>query len=53
MKLFKSLLKDECGAVALEYGMIGALISILVIPACYVIGSLLIDRFTPVSVALT
>ena len=53
MQLIKSFIKNESGAVAMEYGIIGAVVSILVIPACYSIGTMLIDRFTPVSVALS
>ncbi len=47
-----AFLKNDSGAVAMEYGTIGLLISILVIPAAVAIGPTLSEMFVPVSTAL-
>jgi len=52
MKTLKAFLKDQSGAVAMEYGMIGVLIATLVVPAATIMGSEIIGMLTPVSTAL-
>ncbi|MGE0421834.1 MAG: Flp family type IVb pilin [Reyranellaceae bacterium] len=39
MSIFKSLLRDESGATAIEYGLIAALISIAAITAFSTVGT--------------
>jgi len=45
----KSLLKDESGATAIEYGLIAALVSVAAISALTAMGSSLDSLFTTVS----
>jgi pilus assembly protein Flp/PilA len=45
-------LRDETGATAIEYGLIAALISIVIIGAVTVIGTTLNTTFTTISTAL-
>jgi pilus assembly protein Flp/PilA len=45
----KTLLADESGATAIEYGLIAALVSVAAITAMTELGSSLIDVFTTVS----
>jgi pilus assembly protein Flp/PilA len=45
----KSLLKDESGATAIEYGLIAALVSVAAISALTAMGSTLDTLFTTVS----
>ena len=49
MKTFISLLKDESGATAIEYGLIAALISIAAIVLMGQIGDDLQDTFSEIS----
>jgi pilus assembly protein Flp/PilA len=51
MKL-KAFLKDESGATAIEYGLIAACISVVIILALQTIGTNLNTTFTNVSNAL-
>ncbi|MEM9683678.1 MAG: Flp family type IVb pilin [Pseudomonadota bacterium] len=44
-----SLLQDESGATAIEYGLIAALVSVAAITALTEMGSSLFDMFTIVS----
>ena len=52
MKLFKSFLKNESGATAIEYGLIAACISVAIILVIQGIGTNLNTTFTNVSNAL-
>lgn len=52
MKLFKQFRKDEKGATAIEYGLIAALISVVIIAALNVLGDSLNDTFASVSGAV-
>ena len=49
----KTLLKDESGATAIEYGLIAALVSVAAITALTTMGSSLRTMFTTVSNSLT
>ncbi|WP_082826191.1 Flp family type IVb pilin [Croceicoccus estronivorus] len=48
-----TILKDESGATAIEYGLIAALISLACIMAFQALGLDLVDIFTTISNALT
>jgi pilus assembly protein Flp/PilA len=48
-KLFTNLLADESGATAIEYGLIAALISVVIITAITVVGKNLSSTFTSVA----
>jgi pilus assembly protein Flp/PilA len=52
-KLLIFFIKDRRGATALEYCMIAALISILLVAGATTVGTGLRSKFTPVSTALT
>ncbi len=49
MSVFKSVLKDESGATAIEYGLIAALIAVAAISAMGALGNSLSNTFTLVS----
>lgn len=49
MKTIKSLLKDESGATAIEYGLIAALVSVAIITILGTLGDNLNTTFTTVS----
>ena len=51
-KFFSRFLKDESGATAIEYGLIAALISVVIIGGVTAVGSALTTTFTAVSTAL-
>jgi pilus assembly protein Flp/PilA len=51
-KFVTRFLKDESGATAIEYGLIAALISVVIIGALTVLGTNLNTKFTSVSTAL-
>jgi pilus assembly protein Flp/PilA len=51
-KLFNRFLKDESGATAIEYGLIAALVSVVIIGALTTLGGRLTATFTSVSNAL-
>jgi pilus assembly protein Flp/PilA len=53
MKKFAEFVKDESGATAIEYGLIAAGISVVIIAAVQGVGSQLKTVFTSVSNALT
>jgi len=53
MKLFKQFRKDEKGATAIEYGLIAALISVVIIAALNALGPQLDIAFTGVADAVT
>jgi pilus assembly protein Flp/PilA len=46
------LLRDETGATAIEYGLIAALISVVIIAAVTIIGTQLRTAFTTIGTAL-
>ena len=50
--LFTRYMKDESGATAIEYGLIAALISVVIITALTSVGTSLDAKFTDVSTAL-
>ena len=52
MKLFKQFRKDEKGATAIEYGLIAALISVVIIAALNTLGGSLETTFDSVSTAV-
>jgi pilus assembly protein Flp/PilA len=49
---FAHMLRDEAGATAIEYGLIAALIAVVIIGAVTVVGTSLSSTFTNVSNAL-
>jgi len=54
MRLFASkLLDDESGATAIEYGLIAALISVVIIAAVTLVGSKLSGVFNAIATALS
>jgi pilus assembly protein Flp/PilA len=50
---FRSLIADESGATAIEYGLIAALVSVAAIGALTLMGTSLNQMFTKVSNALS
>ncbi|MES2293104.1 MAG: Flp family type IVb pilin [Pseudomonadota bacterium] len=48
-KLISRFVRDESGATAIEYGLIAALIAVVIIGALSAIGSKLTNTFTSVS----
>jgi pilus assembly protein Flp/PilA len=53
MKTLVQLFKDEDGATAIEYGLIAALLSVVVIAALQLIGGQLNTAYNKVGTALT
>jgi len=53
MHLIRSILKDDAGATAIEYGLIAALISIAAISAMGTLGNSLSNTFNYVSGQMT
>jgi pilus assembly protein Flp/PilA len=51
-KLFSRFVRDESGATAIEYGLIAALIAVVIITALQTIGTNLTTKFTAVGNAL-
>ena len=51
-QFLKSFVKDESGATAIEYGLIAAGISVVIITAVGLIGDGLTDRFDEIAAAL-
>ena len=51
-KLVSRFLNDESGATAIEYGLIAALISVVIIGGATAVGTSLDATFTAVSTAL-
>ena len=47
--MFQSLIRDESGATAIEYGLIAALVSVAIIVALGALGTSLSDLFTGIS----
>jgi pilus assembly protein Flp/PilA len=52
MQMFKNFLKNEDGATAIEYGLIAALIGVVIITAVTTLGTKLTSTFTAVANAL-
>jgi pilus assembly protein Flp/PilA len=52
MKKFISLMKDESGATAIEYGLIAALIAVVIIVAVQQLGTEVKSTFTEVTAGL-
>jgi pilus assembly protein Flp/PilA len=53
MNLISRFVRDESGATAIEYGLIAALIAVVIITAVQLVGTNLQTTFTSVSTALT
>ncbi len=53
MSSFKRFLRDESGATAIEYGLIAAGISVVIIVAVQTLGSTLNNTFTNINTSLT
>jgi pilus assembly protein Flp/PilA len=51
--MLKRFLNDECGATAIEYGLIAGLIAVVIITAVTSIGTSLNAKFTLISNSLT
>jgi pilus assembly protein Flp/PilA len=47
-KMFTKFMKDESGATAIEYGLIAALIAVVIVTAVTTIGTNLTGLFTKV-----
>ena len=52
-KFVQSFLSDESGATAIEYGLIAALIAVVIVSAVTTVGTRLMAKFTAVSTALS
>ena len=52
MSKLSAFLKDESGATAIEYGLIAARISVVIIATVNAIGSTLNGKFTSISTQL-
>jgi pilus assembly protein Flp/PilA len=53
MRFIGKLLRDDNGATAIEYGLIAALISVVIITAVTLVGSNLSGVFNSISTALS
>lgn len=53
MRFISKLLRDENGATAIEYGLIAALISVVIIAAVTIVGTQLSAVFNSIGTALT
>jgi pilus assembly protein Flp/PilA len=51
-KLFQNFLKNESGATAIEYGLIAALIAVVIITGVTAVGTSLSTTFTSISGSL-
>ena len=51
-KLISAFLRNESGATAIEYGLIAALIAVVIIGAVQVVGTQLSTTFTTVSASI-
>ena len=52
MQIFVRFVRDESGATAIEYGLIAALIAVVIIGAVTAVGTKLSTTFTTVSSSL-
>ena len=48
-QLLRRFLRDETGATAIEYGMIAALIAVVIIASLRLVGSRLAAKFTAIA----
>ncbi|HEY0302240.1 MAG TPA: Flp family type IVb pilin [Rhizomicrobium sp.] len=48
-KLIKTFIRDESGATAIEYGLIAALIAVVIIGAVTIVGTSLSGTFATIS----
>ena len=53
MQILLRFLKDECGATAIEYGLIAALVSVVIITAVAALGENLTTTFECINTALS
>ena len=53
MKKFMRFLKDDEGVTAIEYGLIAALIAVVIIAGTTLVGTTLNTKFTDISTAVT
>jgi pilus assembly protein Flp/PilA len=53
MNLISRFVRDESGATAIEYGLIAALIAVVIITGVTAVGTKLSTTFTKVSTALS
>jgi pilus assembly protein Flp/PilA len=53
MRLVKSLMRDDTGATAIEYGLIAALIAVALITVITNVGTSVRGTFTKVNTAVT
>jgi pilus assembly protein Flp/PilA len=53
MKSMKRFVRDESGATAIEYGLIGAMISVVIIVAIQLVGTRLSGTFQKIADNLT
>jgi pilus assembly protein Flp/PilA len=51
-KIFNRFAKDESGATAIEYGLIAALISVVIIGVLSTIGTNLTKKFNQIAIQL-
>jgi pilus assembly protein Flp/PilA len=51
-KLFSKLFKNEDGATAIEYGLIAALIAVVIIGAVTTVGTKLTTTFTTIGASI-
>jgi pilus assembly protein Flp/PilA len=49
MKMISRFVADDCGATAIEYGLLAALIAVVIIGAIKLVGTNLTNTFTNVS----
>jgi|TARA_A100001391_G_scaffold31877_2_gene17082 pilus assembly protein Flp/PilA len=52
MNLFKKFIADDSGATAIEYGLIAALVAVVVIAALTLLGGQLTDTFCNIANSL-
>ena len=52
MSTFAAFLKDESGATAIEYGLIAALIAVVIIASLTALGTTLSTEFTNIDTAM-
>ncbi|HCO53907.1 MAG TPA: Flp family type IVb pilin [Pelagibacterium sp.] len=52
MNLFKKFIADDSGATAIEYGLIAALVAVVVIAALTLLGGQLTDTFCSIADSL-
>lgn len=52
LEMFKQFIRDEEGVTAIEYGLIAALIAVVIIASVRLVGTNLITVFTNVANAL-